>query len=305
MLLFLHHSTAAVSHTVWAALWSLLPSIFFCTSLEIFCHFVSSSVLFQTAAAAVRRPKNSSAAGFFSYQTPSCNMLVGSISRSNVYFYEKCHKLLIITADADRNSFEPEAVQLRFSYLRWRVAVVTLATRCSSAELVAVATGGGGLWGWRWQRRWWWPGRRRGCCWTGGLPPPLRSDWILARWLAWRRWAVGLSTGGETGRRRGSDVCLATRSHTHTHTFRYTVKDRWSVSDLQQRQRARRWRNTQSHQHNQSQQGECFQTGFIFQLLTIFHVSKYINLIWNHRGIVSLGGHFFLLFFFFFVEYCR
>lgn len=89
------------------------------------------------------------------------------------------------------------------TYLRWLVAVVTLATRCSSAELVAVATGGGGLWGWRWRRRWWWPGRRRGCCWTGGLlprPPLLRSDWTLARWRAWRRWAEELWTGGETGR---------------------------------------------------------------------------------------------------------
>lgn len=33
----------------------------------------------------------------------------------------------------------------RLSYLRWQVAVVTQATRCSSAEPVAVATGGEGL----------------------------------------------------------------------------------------------------------------------------------------------------------------
>lgn len=33
----------------------------------------------------------------------------------------------------------------RFSYLRWQVAAVTQATRCSSAEPVAVATGGEGL----------------------------------------------------------------------------------------------------------------------------------------------------------------
>lgn len=76
------------------------------------------------------------------------------------------------------------------SYLHWLAAVVTLATRCFSAERVAVGKGAGDLWGWRWQRRWWWPGRRKGCYWTEG--PPLRSGWILARWLAWRRWAVGL-----------------------------------------------------------------------------------------------------------------
>lgn len=197
---------------MWAALWSLFPSIFFCRSFEFLSLFFFN--LFQTAVAAFRNAKLISCCAsedfsrselgdnlaFKTSNGQSCNVLVGSISswecRNWTFIYMKIidlhnHKH---AAELHRHSFNQSspAAFHPVSYLRWQVAVVTLATRCSSAELVAVATGGGGLWGWRWQRRWWWPGRRRGCYWTGGLLPLLRSDWILARWLAWRRWAVGL-----------------------------------------------------------------------------------------------------------------
>lgn len=50
-------------------------------------------------------------------------------------------------AEQQRNSFDrtSPAVFHPVSYLRLQVAVVTLATQCSSAEQVAVATGGGDL----------------------------------------------------------------------------------------------------------------------------------------------------------------
>lgn len=51
-------------------------------------------------------------------------------------------------AELHRNCFFNQRAPAVFhlvSYLRSQVAVVTLATRCSSAETVAVATGGVGL----------------------------------------------------------------------------------------------------------------------------------------------------------------